>query len=65
MSAAAAKNASFQLVQIGTTEVDFFRSDFSTADASITANGSFYEVNVTGETATDIYWNAIITLHYA
>lgn len=63
MAAAARKNSSFQLVQLGTTQTIFSGSDFSTADASLSPNGTFFEVNVTGETATDIYWNAHILVH--
>lgn len=63
MAAGARKNSSFQLVQLGTTETIFSGSDFSTADASLGVNGTSFEVNVTGETSTDIYWNAHILVH--
>jgi hypothetical protein len=63
MAAAARKNSSFQLVQLGTTQTIFSGSDFSTADATLTASGTFFQVDVTGEAATDIYWNAHILVH--
>lgn len=55
---AARKDASYNLVQLGTTQTIFSASEFSTADASVSVNGQFFQVDVTGETSTDIYWAA-------
>lgn len=58
MRAAARRNSSFTLTQMGTSSTIYSESDFSTANADLTCTGSFFQVNVTGETSTDIYWMA-------
>ena len=65
MSAGFRKDSSGNLVQIGSTSTSLNVSDFSTATSSFTITTNKLNLVVTGEAATDIFWQADFTYYYA